>query len=237
MTTGFTIYPLGDHAVTIEFGNEICIDTNQRVLSLFHHLKANTFWGLKDIIPAYTTLSIVYDIAEIKKQCTPTQTAYDWLEQHVTNILQTQKLQHSFATREIKIPVCYDPSLSPDIEWLAAHQHLTVDDVIALHTSPTYHVYMLGFLPGFPYMATVNEKLITPRKSNPRKHVAAGSVGIAGNQTGIYPFASPGGWQLVGQTPIKIFDLKKSQPVLLQPGDQVIFYAISLEEFNHQQQA
>ena len=237
MTIGFTIYPLGDHAVTIEFGNEICLDTNQRVLSLFNHLKANTFLGLKDIIPAYTTVTIVYDIAEIKKQCTPTQTAYDWLEQHVTNILQTQKLQHSFATREIKIPVCYHPSLAPDIKWLAAYHHLTVNEVIVLHTSTAYHVYMLGFLPGFPYMAAVNEKLITPRKSAPRKQVAAGSVGIAGNQTGIYPFASPGGWQLIGQTPLKIFDVQKPEPALLQPGDQVIFYAISLEEFNHQQQA
>lgn len=237
MASGFTIYPLGDHAVTIEFGNEISLDTNQRVLSLFHHIKANPFQGLMDIIPAYTTVTIVYDIAEIKKRCTPTQTAYDWLEQHVTNILQTHKLQYSVATREIKIPVCYHPSLAPDIEGLAAHHHLTIDEVIGLHTSTTYHVYMLGFLPGFPYMATVHEKLITPRKSTPRKQVAAGSVGIAGNQTGIYPFASPGGWQLIGQTPLKIFDVHKAEPALLQPGDQVTFYAISLYEFNHQQQA
>lgn len=236
MSTGFTIYPLGDHALTIEFGNEINLETNQQVLALFHFLQANPFKGLKDLVPAYTALTIVYDIIQIKKHCAAEQTAYDWLEQRIVHILQTQQLKFSHTTRSVKIPVCYHPTVAPDIQWLADQNKITVEDVIRLHTGTSYHVYMLGFLPGFPYMATVHEKLVTPRKDNPRKLVPAGSVGIAGNQTGIYPFASPGGWQLIGQTPIKIFDIQKKEAALLQPGDQVTFYSISLEEFNHQKQ-
>lgn len=237
MSTGFTIYPLGDHAITIEFGNEINLDTNQNVIALFHFFQSNPFKGLKDLVPAYTTLTIVYDIIQIKKHCAATQTAYDWLEQHIVHILQTQQLQFTQITRSIKIPVCYHPTVAPDIVRLADEHKLTVDEVITLHTGTTYHVYMLGFLPGFPYMATVHEKLVTPRKDNPRKMVPAGSVGIAGSQTGIYPFASPGGWQLIGRTPIKIFDVQRKEAALLQPGDEVTFYSISLKEFNHQQQA
>lgn len=236
MSSGFTIYPLGDHAITIEFGDEINHTTNQKVLSLFHYLQSNPFQGQLDLIPAYTTLTVVYDVSQLKRHYPTTQTVYDWLEQHVLYILQTQQLKFLPTTRSVSIPVCYHQTLAPDILWLA-HQHkITEDQVISLHTGTTYHVYMLGFLPGFPYMATVPEQLVTPRKNNPRKLVPAGSVGIAGNQTGIYPFASPGGWQLIGQTPIKIFDVKKKEAALLQPGDEVTFYSISLEEFNHQQQ-
>lgn len=237
MTTGINIYPLGDHAVTIEFGNDISFSTNQKVVALFNHLQANPFIGLVDLIPAYTTLTLVYDIVVIKQHCAVHQTAYHWVEELIWGMVQTNNLQYSFVTRIVKIPVCYHFSLAPDIVWLANHHNLTVDDVIGLHTSTTYHVYMLGFLPGFPYMATVHEKLVTPRKDNPRKLVHAGSVGIAGNQTGIYPFNSPGGWQLIGKTPLKIFDVDKKDPALLQPGDAVTFYAISLDEFNLQKQA
>ncbi len=236
MSTGFTIYPLSDHAITIEFGDAINHETNQQVLSLFHYLQSKPFKGLLDLIPAYTTLTIVYDIFQLKQHCQKLQTVYDWFEQHVVNILQTQQLNFSNTTRSVSIPVCYHPTIAPDIEWLASQHNITTDQVISLHTGTTYHVYMLGFLPGFPYMATVNEKLITQRKNNPRKLVPAGSVGIAGNQTGIYSFASPGGWQLIGQTPIKIFDVSMKEAALLQPGDEVTFYSISLEEFNHQQQ-
>jgi inhibitor of KinA len=236
VSSGFTIYPLGDHAITIEFGYEINHKTNQKVLSLFHYLQTKPFKGLLDLIPAYTTLTVVYDVFQLKQHCQKAQTVYDWLEQHVVNILQTQQLKFSPTKRSVSIPVCYHPTVAPDIEWLATQHNLTTDQVISMHTGTTYHVYMLGFLPGFPYMATVPEKLVTPRKSSPRKLVTAGSVGIAGNQTGIYPFATPGGWQLIGQTPIKIFDVKKKEAALLQPGDQVTFYSISLEEFSHQQQ-
>ncbi|MCY7420223.1 MAG: 5-oxoprolinase subunit PxpB [Chitinophagaceae bacterium] len=237
MTTGIDIYPLGDHAITLEFGNVINLPTNQKVVALFKHLQTNPFIGLVDLIPAYTTLTLVYDIAVINQHRAVHQTTYQWVEDLILRILQTNNLQYSFVGRTVKIPVCYHSSLAPDTEWLAHHHNLTVNEVIELHTSTTYHVYMLGFLPGFPYMATVPEKIATQRKSNPRKQVAAGSVGIAGNQTGIYPFDSPGGWQLIGQTPLKNFDVEKMDPALLLPGDAVTFYAISLDEFNLQKQA
>ncbi len=134
--------------------------------------------------------------------------------------------------RHISIPVCYDLSLAPDIEFVASQHALTTQQVIALHTSTAYRVYMIGFQQGFPYMAAVDKQIATPRKSNPRTSVPAGSVGIAGDQTGIYPFTSPGGWQLIGQTPLQMFNKNNHQPTLLQPGDEVQFYPISLSAFH-----
>lgn len=235
MATGFTINPLGDDALIIEFGDEINVETNQRVIALQQYLKINIIEGIIDIIPAYTTLTIVYNISVIKK-LSRDQIAFKWLQKTLISILQKQLIIQKNESRKLSIPVCYHPSLAPDIEWLADQHQLTTDEVISLHSSTIYQVYMLGFLPGFPYMATVNQKLATPRKSTPRKIVAAGSVGIAGNQTGIYPFASPGGWQLIGKTPISIFDINEQQPALFQPGDVVNFYPITLEEFNHLQE-
>jgi inhibitor of KinA len=131
----------------------------------------------------------------------------------------------------VRIPVCYAQQFAPDIASLAALHGISIEEVIAIHSGTNYRVYMIGFLPGFPYMAMVNKKIQTPRLPKPRARVPAGAVGIAGAQTGIYPTDSPGGWQLIGQTPLKIFDLAKDNPVLLQPGDEVQFYPVSIEEF------
>jgi inhibitor of KinA len=229
-TSPYHIYPCGDHAVTIELGDAIDININQKVISLFHHLSENKIEGVKDLIPAYNTLTLVYDVFLLKKKH-PAISVYETMCSYLQKAAALIKEEISAARRLMKIPVCYDPQLAPDIVSLAETHQLTVDEVVRLHTAKIYRVYMIGFLPGFAYMGSVNEQLITPRRMQPRTIVPAGSVGIAGEQTGIYPFDSPGGWQLIGQTPIQMFDAKKTESCYLYPGDEVQFHAISIDEF------
>lgn len=230
MSIPYHIYPCGDHAVTIELGDGINADVNQNVISLFQHLTGHKIEGVKDLIPAYNTLTVVYDTSFLKKK-NPAISVYETISEHLQKAAAVVNEKISSATRLVKIPVCYDPSLVPDLISLAETHQLTVEEVIRLHTSKTYRVYMIGFLPGFAYMGSVDERIVTPRKTQPRTMVPAGSVGIAGEQTGIYPFDSPGGWQLIGQTFIQMFDAKKEAPCYLQPGDEAQFYPVSIAEF------
>ena len=226
----YRIYPCGDHAVTIELGNNIDVTVNEKVLALFHYLKEIKLNGVVDIIPSYHTITLVYDIAILKKQ-QPGSSVYEMMCGEIQKAVTTYTTTAVTAPRLVNIPVCYDISLAPDIILLAASHQLSVEEVIQLHTAKTYRVYMIGFLPGFAYMGSVDEKIATPRKETPRTNVPAGSVGIAGTQTGIYPFDSPGGWQLIGQTPLQMFTVAKEQPCFLQPGDEIRFYAVSINEF------
>jgi inhibitor of KinA len=170
-----------------------------------------------DLIPAYASLTVIYSPGMV----IPIE---DIIAQATTNISITPRL--------LKIPVCYDPSLGPDIEAMAVQKGLSVDLIIELHTQQLYTVYMLGFLPGFPYMGKVDERLATPRLKKPRLKVPAGSVGIAGSQTGIYSLTSPGGWNIIGQTPVRMFNPDKESPCFCSPGDQVQFVPVSLKEFH-----
>ena len=236
MEQPYKIYPLGDSAITIHLGDAINLDTHKKVRSLFKALEPAPFAGLIDIIPAYASITLVYDVLLTKKNCPPTKSVFQYVENYLHHHLEQLTQIEDTNNRQVIIPVCYHPSLGLDLQTFANEHSLTPEEVIAIHTATTYNVYMIGFLPGFPYMATVDDRIATPRKSEPRKIVPAGSVGIAGNQTGIYPFASPGGWQLIGQTPLKIFDAESKQPAMLQPGDEVRFVPISLHEFNQLQQ-
>lgn len=168
---------------------------------------------------------------EVKKQCRQGQTAFERIAKLLSRLAENLSVASTSEERLFKIPVCYDPLLAPDLGFVAKEHGIDTEHVIHLHTSITYHVYMLGFLPGFAYMATVDQKIATQRKAVPRTKVPAGSVGIAGDQTGIYPLISPGGWQLIGQTPLMLFNHQLTPPTLLQPGDQVQFYPISLTEY------
>ncbi len=229
-TSPYTIYPCGDHAITIELDNRVDVEISRQVISLYQKIRSLKLPGVLDIIPAYSSVTIVYDLRLLTKQFTGAsvyETMHAVLQNAANDVLSAVVAQ----TRLIRIPVCYDTSLAPDIVSLAALHQLTVEEVIQLHTAVTYRVYMIGFLPGFAYMGSVEERIITPRKESPRTNVPAGSVGIAGEQTGIYPFASPGGWQLIGQTPLPMFAVNQSQPCYLQPGDAVQFFSISVEEF------
>lgn len=192
-------------------------------------LAAKPFPGFIESVPAYASLAVFYDTVLIRQKQKTFSTAFDFVKQ---NVLQSAEETNSSggngSADKISIPVYYN---GEDVEYIANRNQLTVEAVIKIHTAVTYRVFMTGFLPGFAYMGTVDEKIITPRKEKPRLHVAAGSIGIAGAQTGIYPIDSPGGWQLIGKTPLQIFNKEKINPCLLKAGDKVQFVAIDKNEF------
>jgi inhibitor of KinA len=228
----YRIFPLGDSAITIDFGNTINEAINKEVMARFNQLQEKTIPGLIEMIPAYSSLTIYYDVLTLKKKINNDTTVFEWMKEQLEEKLKMPAQENIIAERIIRIPVCYEDEFSPDLPQLAAAKNITVDEVIQIHTSSSYKVYMLGFLPGFAYMGEVDEKIVMPRKSQPQ-NVVAGSVGIAGKQTGIYPLASPGGWQIIGRTPLKLFDAGREETVLLKAGDTVQFYSISQNEFTN----
>ncbi len=226
----YRIFSLGDSAITVDFGNCINEDINKEVIARFNQLQQQPLPGMIEVVPAYSSLTVYYDVPALKKKVTAGQTVYEFMKLQIEERLH-QSFQHSETDeRLVKIPVCYENEFALDIQQLAATKNISIDEVIEIHTSRIYKVYMLGFLPGFSYMGEVDERIATPRKPQPAK-IDAGSVGIAGKQTGIYPLASPGGWQIIGRTPLKLFDAEKEEPTLLKAGDKVQFYSISKNEF------
>lgn len=225
------IFPLGDHALTIDFGNQPDEQLHARVIALQQVLQANPLPGILEMVPAYSSLTLYYDYQALSKYCTPGQTIYSWLKSAVTGRLDTGITIQEAGSRLIRVPVCYEGAMAPDLPALEAATGLTAAEIIRIHTGTRYRVYMLGFLPGFAYMATLDERIAMPRKTKPR-NIAAGSVGIAGLQTGIYPLASPGGWQIIGRTPLTLFDKDREDPALFRAGDQVEFYSIKESEFS-----
>lgn len=217
------IEPLGDQAIVIQFGNTIRPELSLKVYALYHTLCRNPHPGWLDIIPAYASITIVFDARRSYNQVDSPYKMHHGIIRHA--IAHTQDIQQT-EHRKITIPVCYDSDYAPDLKGLCQKLKVGEEEFIQLHTSSSYTVYMIGFLPGFAYMGSVNPRIESPRLDKPRTHVAAGSVGIAGFQTGIYPLDSPGGWNIIGRTPLAMFDLAKEEPVLLRPGDEVNFYAI-----------
>lgn len=224
-----SIYPVSENALTVCFGSELDRAINEKVFRLYNHLhkQPNTFW--RDLIPAYATLTVVYDVSEIRRY---SQSALKWVKEKLVHEIDQCNETAVAAGRKLSIPVCYDLDFGLDLKTMSKTKKLSIDQVIDLHTAQTYRVFMLGFLPGFAYMGIVDDKIAAPRLSTPRKHVIAGSVGIAGHQTGIYPLDSPGGWNIIGRTPVKLFDSHNENPVLFQPGDEVKFYSVSKEAFH-----
>jgi inhibitor of KinA len=241
----YRIFPLGDTAFTVDFsrkdslgGNIINENINNEVIARFNELKRYPLPGMIEALPAYSSLTVYYDIMALRKKIPSDKTVYEWISKEMENRLQQPSRQDEKEERVIKIPVCYEREFAPDIHHLAKTKNISVEEVIQIHTATAYKVYMLGFMPGFPYMGEVDEKITMPRKSQP-VNVAAGSVGIAGKQTGIYPFASPGGWQVIGRTPAPLTSLNPSEGgaldpesiTLLKAGDKVQFYSIMKQEF------
>jgi inhibitor of KinA len=228
----YRIFPLGDAAITVDFGNVIDEAINKRVLTLFYQLLSDPLTGMIEIVPAYSSVTIYYDVYTTGKMLSGGKTVYEFMVEQMNERLEQSFLETDTASRLINIPVCYEKEFARDIEQLAKEKNLSVDEVIHIHASKQYQVYMLGFLPGFAYMGKVDERIILPRKPQPVT-VVAGSVGIAGKQTGIYPLASPGGWQIIGRTPLKLFDVMKEEPTLLKTGDTVQFLSITKNEFEN----
>jgi inhibitor of KinA len=227
----FTISPLSDTGLIIQFGNAIDETINKKILGLFHRIKTLAMPAVKDVVPAYSSLVIHYDIAKIKADASSHKTAYEIINEEIRTIIDKTSDEALIKGNTVRIPVCYADKYAPDINYISKEKKLPVDKLIRLHTARKYRVYMIGFLPGFPYMGEVDSRISIPRKTQPRTKVAGGSVGIAGMQTGIYPFDSPGGWQIIGKTPIQLFNKENENPVLVQAGDEVQFYSISEDEF------
>jgi inhibitor of KinA len=225
----FTIFPLGDNALTISFGNFISPKINDQVFQLAEFIEKNHFAGFIETVPAYSSLSIFFNIVEVKKTYQTFETAFEFVKNFVENSLEKVseiKPIKPIKPRLIEIPMSFEKNTALDLEELAEHKHVSTQQVIEIFTSQTYRVFMLGFLPGFAYMGEVDERIATPRKQTPRLKVPKGSVGIAGNQTGIYPLESPGGWNIIGKTELEMFTPNEESPTLLQAGDLVKFVAI-----------
>jgi inhibitor of KinA len=228
----YRIFPLGDSAVTIDFGNVIDEATNKEVLALFQAISADPLPGMTEAIPAYCSLTVYYDVFSISKIVAAGSSVYEFISGLLKKRLDQPLKTTEEPARIVTIPVCYEGEFAPDIGQLAKEKNISVEEVIRIHGSKQYRVYMLGFLPGFSYMGEVDEKISISRKSQPVM-VGAGSIGIAGRQTGIYPLASPGGWQIIGRTPLKLFEAEKKEPTLLKAGDIVQFTSISKNEFEN----
>jgi inhibitor of KinA len=222
---------MGDAALIINFDDIIAEDINKKVLQLFQQLTIQKLNGVKDIVPAYSSLAIHYDVVAVTEKKINYRTAFEILQEDIKKRLTVYVETGTPFSQTIKIPVCYSEKYALDINDISKEKNLAIDEIIRLHTAKKYRVYMIGFLPGFPYMGIVDEKITMPRKPQPRINVAAGSVGIAGIQTGIYPLDSPGGWQIIGRTPLQLFNKEKDDPVLLQPGNEIEFYSITEDEF------
>ncbi len=191
--------------------------------------------GLRDVIVTYSSLTVFYDPVEVKRKNDIPVSVFTFIQGKLEEACRlAERLEPAAETAIVNIPVCYDEGFGYDLDFISMTNQLSKEEIVNLHISRVYYVYMIGFLPGFSYMAAVDDKLVIERKPNPMP-VVAGSVGIAGSQTGIYPLNSPGGWQIIGRTPIKLFDEQSDPPVLLKAGNRVQFYGISREEYDNWQ--
>lgn len=214
MGTKPRIVPLGDASLLVQMGGEIDISINGRVHALARLLEEAGCKGLVETVPAYAALLVHYD---------PLVLSYGQVRDLVRGKLPQAEETVARKPRQVQVPVRYGGELGSDLESVARHLNLRVEDVIRIHSGRVYTVYMMGFTPGFPYMGKLDDTLVMPRLETPRTRVPAGTVAIAGSQTGIYPVASPGGWQLIGWTPLKLFDPASETPFLFAPGDEVEF--------------
>lgn len=222
MSDSLTVHPYGETALTAVFGDGISEDLYRRVRALTSALEGDPPRGLSELIPAYNSLLVVYD---------PREAAYEDLAAIVRDRAARSAEAVPGPSRVARIPVCYEPPHAPDLEDVARHAGLSPAEVVSIHSAGAYLVYMLGFTPGFPYLGGLDDRIAAPRRATPRTRIPAGSVGIADRQTGIYPQASPGGWNLIGRTPAILFDPTRTPPALLAAGMYIRFTPISAAEF------
>ena len=216
------ILTVGDCAVSVEFGQEISLEINHKVMALKMVLERKPIRGIVELIPTYCSLLIQYDPMDLRYG-----QLRDRLEALVTQLDEVEMPPKQV----VEIPVAYGGEYGPDLGEVARAHNISEDEVIKLHSEPEYPIYMLGFVAGFPYLGGMNKAIATPRKKSPRLKIEAGSVGIAGEQTGIYSVESPGGWQIIGRTPLKLYDVNRNEPVLLKAGQYIKFKPITKEEF------
>ncbi|WP_026677372.1 5-oxoprolinase subunit PxpB [Fictibacillus gelatini] len=222
--------PLGDSGMIVNMGEEIDRKTLEKVTALSAYLEEHPFDGMTEYVPGFTTVAVFYDPIKIYNQSI-NEFPYEAVVKTLKQILSKLSTRKQSESRVVDIPVCYGGKFGPDLKEVANHAGLTPEEVVRIHSGTEYMVYMIGFAPGFPYLGGMDERLAVPRRPSPRVSIPVGSVGIGGKQTGVYPIESPGGWQLIGKTPIKLFRPEEDQPSLLRAGDVVRFQPISREEF------
>ena len=219
-----TISPVGDCAISIDFGQVIDPKINRQIRQIIEQIKVLQLDGIIELVPTYCALlvqydAMVYSYSDICRILEPT------LQESVTDSANE-------LVTIIEIPTVYGGEFGPDLGFVASHNHLSEAEVVSIHSGTDYLVYMLGFIPGFTYLGGMDPRIATPRLSSPRTLIPAGSVGIAGEQTGTYPSDSPGGWQIIGRTPVTMYDMSKEQAALLQAGDYVRYVSIDENEFH-----
>ncbi|WP_233254425.1 5-oxoprolinase subunit PxpB [Salipaludibacillus keqinensis] len=217
--------PLGDRAVRITFGNKLSEETNDIVTQMYDKIESAKLPYISEMVPGYVTLTIYY----AQEKARDYHSVIQQLES-IVNDSRTTEMERS-KTRKLTIPVLYGGEKGPDLGVVAQHSDMSEEEVIQRHESSIYRVYMMGFAPGFPYLGGLDESIATPRRQTPRNFVAAGSVGIAGPQTGVYSIDSPGGWQIIGHTPVKLFNPLQKKPILLRAGDEISFQSVSEQEY------
>ncbi len=225
------ITPLGDSALVVELGDAISESTHLRVQAAWRALTAESLPGVSETVPAYTTITLFYDPWAVVQAGAPADGIAEWLGAKVRERLKNPPKTAQAKPRTVEVPVGYGGDFGPDLGRVAAQAKLSPEEVVKRHAKAEYRVHLIGFSPGFPYLGGLPKELQTPRHAKPRMAVPAGSVGIGGEQTGIYPQATPGGWNLIGRTPRRLFRPEENPPVLLQAGDIVKFRAITPEEF------
>ena len=212
----------GEAALVVEFGDTIDPAINRRVRELFLAIEGARMAGVRDLVPTYRSLLVSYD---------PLTTTFDALRARLAELGHHLADAPTPPPRVVEIPTCYGGAFGPDIGLVASHNHLGEDEVVAIHAGADYLVYMMGFSPGFTYLGGMSERIATPRLKTPRTAIPAGSVGIAQQQTGIYPVESPGGWQLIGRTPVSLFDPTRVPPVVVEAGDYIRFAPVSADDY------
>lgn len=215
--------PMGDRSLLIEFEETISPAIHRKVRALSQAIEGAKIAGTREVIPAYRSMVVHYD---------PQETSIEDLCLRIRELESKPEELDVSRSRRVQIPVCYGGDLGPDLPYVARHNGLTENDVVAIHSGATYLVYMIGFLPGFPYLGGMSSKIATPRLTEPRTRTPTGSVGVAGTQTGVYPIESPGGWRIIGRTPIELFVAHEVPPARLAMGDSVEFVPISRSEFD-----
>lgn len=241
MSMPYDVSPLGDSCVLLRIGDGINEDTHRLVIEAVRRIESKRFAGYVECVPAFASVAIHYRPVIVWRSRTEEErtcsSIYEVVRGQLAILLEGLDAKAAPALDSncgtVTIPVCYGGTYGPDLEQVADHCGLSPEQVIQLHSEGRYLVYMIGFAPGFPYLGGMSQQIAAPRRKTPRTVIPAGSVGIAGGQTGVYPLATPGGWQLIGRTPVKLFRPEADKPSLLQAGDHVRFLPITVDEFEN----